>query len=118
MTLNEQLAIMNSYKDGKQIYRCCKYTFDIESEVIPLYKGSNTHYFDFERYEYSLNKITWKNFDPEVAFKYRLHNEYGTVADTDFKEYVTVEDALKLFNDGVEYGKHNALKTSEAANDD
>lgn len=113
MTLNEQLAIMNSYKDGKQIYRCRKYTFDIESEVIPLYKGSDTHHFDFDRYEYSLNQITWKNFDQEVAFNHRLQNEYSTASDTEFNKYVTVEDAFKLFNDGVEYGKYQVLKENK-----
>lgn len=113
MTLNEQLAIMNSYKDGKQIYRCRKYAFDIESETIPLYKGSDTHYFDFDRYEYSLNEITWKDFSQEVAFKYRLRNEYGTASDNDGRRYVSTEDALKLFNDGVEYGKYQVLKENK-----
>lgn len=113
MTLNEQLSIMNSYKDGKQIYRCRKYAFDVESEPIPLYKGSDTHYFDFDRYEYSLNQITWKDFDQELAFRYRMYNEYGTARDDEGKRYVTSEDALKLFNDGVEYGKYQASKISK-----
>lgn len=115
MTLNEQLAIMNSYKEGKQIYRCRKFSSDIESEKVPLYKeGEDSHNFDFNYYAYSLNEITWKDFSQENAFKYRLSKEYTTYDDSNHdRRYVTIQDALKLFNDGVEYGKYHALKASK-----
>lgn len=119
MTLNEQLAIMNSYKEGKQIYRCrkfssinrcCKFSSDIEIEKIPLYNENEPHDFDFHSYAYSLNEITWKDFSQEEAFKYRLWNVYGTTRNNEGNKYLTSEDALKLFNDGVEYGKYQASK--------
>lgn len=118
MTITEQLAIMNAYKDGKQIYRCRKYTSGQESEKIPLYTEENPHDFDFHGYTYSLHGITWKDFSQEEAFRYRLWYEYCTYRDDNGDGYVTTEIALKLFNDGVEYGKHHALKTGNEANDE
>lgn len=113
MTLDEQIKIMNEYKDGKQIYRCRRFSSDIESEKVPLYNENDPHDFDFHSYAYSLNEITWKDFSQEVAFKYRLWNVYGTASDKEGNKYVTSEDALKLFNDGVEYGMYASLKTSK-----
>lgn len=111
MTLDEQIKIMNDYKEGKQIYRCRKFSSDVESEKISLYNENDPHNFDFHNYAYSLNEITWKDLSQEEAFKYRLWYECSTYRD--FKGYVTTAGALKLFNDGVEYGKYHALNTSK-----
>lgn len=113
MTLNEQLAIMNSYKEGKQIYRKPKFSSIKETEKIPLYNENEPHEFDFHYYLYSLNEITWKDFSQEEAFKYRLGYKYCTYRNDNGDGYVTTDDALKLFNDGVEYGKHESLKESK-----
>lgn len=113
MTLDEQIKIMNDYKEGKQIYRTRRFTSNIESEKIPLYNENEPHDFDFHYYAYALNGITWKDFSREDAFNYRLWNEYDTACDNAGNKYVTSEDALKLFNDGIEYGKYHVLKTSK-----
>lgn len=113
MTIDEQLAIINEYKNGKQIYRKRKFSSSIESEKIPLYNENEPHDFDFHGYSYSLNEITWKDFSQEEAFKYRLWYEYCTYRDDNGDGFVTTDNALKLFNDGVEYGKYHALKTSK-----
>lgn len=113
MTLDEQIKIMTEYKNGKQIYRKRKFSSNIESEKIPLYNENDLHDFDFHSYAYSLKEITWKDFSQEEAFKYRLWYEYCTYRDDNGDGFVTTDNALKLFNDGVEYGKYHALKASK-----
>lgn len=90
--LNTFLKINEEYKKSK------KDLFSIVKKYI------------FE-YEDEVHEITWKDLSQEEAYKYRLWYECSTYRD--FKGYVTTAGALKLFNDGVEYGKYQALKNKE-----
>ena len=92
-TIDEQIAIMKAYADGKPVYMRKSGRNLIGTQVEPA-----GHQFNFEEYEYSLSPMDWcTGKDANSAYSTLLR--YGTGNDDELPIYTVTRSAKHPYKD-------------------
>lgn len=119
MTIDEQLEVISSFKQGRKVYVISKYG-DLDKDWTLI---SDDHVFDFDKNRYSIDEPKlWiqtlcKETDMNIAMSQTIKHldkciktinisMHDTKVDT--QEAIFLKDIYKLWNIAVQYGRANS----------